>query len=59
MASYLASLGYKTEAMHPYKATGWDRDKVYPLFGFQETHFLPDYKKSRPGKGLCQRQIGF
>lgn len=44
MASYLASLGYKTEAMHPYKATGWDRDKVYPLFGFQETHFLPDYK---------------
>ena len=44
MASHLASLGYKTVAMHPYKATGWDRDKVYPDLGFQEMHFLPDYK---------------
>lgn len=44
MASHLVSLGYKTVAMHPYKATGWDRDKVYPDLGFQEMHFLPDYK---------------
>ena len=44
MASHLASLGYNTVAMHPYKATGWDRDKVYPDLGFQEMHFLPDYK---------------
>ena len=44
MASHLASLGYKTVAMHPYKATGWDRDKVYPFLGFQEAYFLPDYK---------------
>lgn len=44
MASHLASLGYKTVAMHPYKATGWDRDKVYPDLDFQEMHFLPDYK---------------
>ena len=44
MASHLASLGYKTVAMHPYKATGLYRDKVYPDLGFQEMHFLPDYK---------------
>lgn len=44
MASHLASLGYKTVAMHPYKASGWDRNKVYPNLGFQEMHFLPDYK---------------
>mgnify|MGYP000254163404 CR=1 FL=1 len=44
LPAYLASLGYETVATHPYYADGWDRDKVYPLFGFQETHFLPDYK---------------
>ncbi len=36
MASYLQSLGYTTHALHPYYATGWNRDKVYPLFGFEE-----------------------
>ena len=36
MASYLKRLGYTTHALHPYYATGWNRDKVYPLFGFDE-----------------------
>ncbi len=36
LPSYLASLGYETTAIHPYLATGWDRDKVYPLLGFHE-----------------------
>lgn len=34
MASYLKSLGYETVALHPYYASGWNRDKVYPLLGF-------------------------
>ncbi len=34
LASYFKDNGYNTIAMHPYKATGWDRHKVYPLFGF-------------------------
>lgn len=34
LASYLKTLGYSTYAMHPYYATGWNRDKVYPLLGF-------------------------
>lgn len=36
MASYLKSLGYSTIAMHPYYASGWNRDKVYPLLGFED-----------------------
>ncbi len=34
LASYLGNLGYDTLAIHPYNASGWDRDKVYDYFGF-------------------------
>jgi phosphoglycerol transferase MdoB-like AlkP superfamily enzyme len=43
LASYLASLGYATYAQHPYQAAGWDRERVYPLLGFENLSFLPDY----------------
>ncbi|MCD7818281.1 MAG: LTA synthase family protein [Lachnospiraceae bacterium] len=36
LASYLSSLGYSTLAIHPYNASGWDRDEVYEYFGFDE-----------------------
>ncbi len=42
LASYLNSLGYETYAMHPYNSTGWDRNKVYPWMGFENTLFLKD-----------------
>lgn len=44
LASHLKSLGYQTIAMHPYNSTGWDRNKVYPLLGFDEMYFIKDYK---------------
>ena len=44
LASHLASLGYRTVAMHPYHASGWDRDTVYPAIGFSEMYFLPDFE---------------
>lgn len=43
LASYLASLGYETYAQHPYYASGWNRDKVYPLLGFEHLNFIDDY----------------
>lgn len=46
LASYLASLGYHTVAMHPYRAAGWDRDRVYPYLGFAETHFQEFFRDS-------------
>lgn len=43
LASYLASLGYETYAQHPYYASGWNREKVYPLLGFEHLNFIYDY----------------
>lgn len=43
LASHLRSLGYETIATHPYNSTGWDRNKVYPLLGFDEMYFIKDY----------------
>ena len=43
LPSYLASLGYQTVATHPYNASGWQRDTVYPLLGFSESIFRDRY----------------
>jgi phosphoglycerol transferase MdoB-like AlkP superfamily enzyme len=43
LASHLSELGYTTIATHPYNSTGWDRNKVYPLLGFDEMYFIKDY----------------
>ena len=34
LPSQLSALGYATTAIHPYNASGWDRDTVYPQLGF-------------------------
>ena len=47
LPSYLQSLGYRTVAMHPYKPTGWNRDVVYPLLGFEESLFKSDFQKKK------------
>lgn len=47
LASHLKTLGYETVAMHPYNSTGWDRNKVYPLLGFDEMYFIRDYKNPK------------
>ena len=46
MASWLSDFGYRTVAMHPYRAAGWDRNKVYPLMGFDEMYFEEFYEDS-------------
>ena len=44
MQLVLKELGYETYGMHPYLASGWERDKVYPLLGFSHTKFIDDYR---------------
>lgn len=44
LVSLLRDQGYKTVAMHPYNSTGWERNTVYPDFGFQESYFIRDFK---------------
>ena len=44
LATYFKEQGYDTIAMHPYNASGWDRNKVYPLLGFDTFYSLKDWK---------------
>ncbi len=46
LASYLQSLGYSTMAAHPYYASGWDRDEVYPFLGFEKAFFHDRFQNS-------------
>ena len=43
IASSLKELGYRTLALHPYRAGGWDRDEVYEYFGFDAFYSQNDF----------------
>ena len=43
LPSYLKSLGYQTQATHPYFSSGWNRTQVYPLLGFDAMTFDESY----------------
>lgn len=44
LAAYLNKEGYTSVAMHPYHASGWCRDRVYPWMGFDQTRFIEEYE---------------
>lgn len=46
MATSLKEMGYRTIALHPYRAKGWDRHEVYEYFGFD--HFYSESDFSDP-----------
>lgn len=47
LAGELKQRGYATVAMHPYYATGWSRNKVYPWMGFEQMRFIEDYEDAQ------------
>lgn len=47
LVSALKERDYTCIAMHPYYATGWSRDKVYPLLGFEEALFIDDFDQTK------------
>lgn len=47
LASHLKGLGYETYGMHPYGASGWNRDKIYPLLGLDNNLFINDFPNRR------------
>ena len=47
LVSDLKNLGYTCVAMHPYYATGWSRNMVYPDMGFDEMHFIEDFDQTK------------
>ncbi len=59
MASYLKSLGYDTLAIHPYLATGWDRDKVYEYFGFDDFLDIHDFENPITLRGYISDQSAY
>lgn len=40
---HLQKLGYQTVGTHPYFASGWERESVYPWLGFSRSIFLEGY----------------
>jgi len=46
LPNHLREMGYDTVAAHPYNATGWDRDEIYPLLGFERSIFVNEYDRS-------------
>ena len=46
LVSHLQDLGYRTVSMHPYGASGWERDQVYPNLGFEESYFISHFKNT-------------
>ncbi len=46
LPSYLKSLGYETVATHPYYASGWERNTVYPVLGFEDSIFIDEYNRN-------------
>lgn len=43
LASQLHKMGYDTYGIHPFNASGWKRDEVYPLLGLKTNYFLRDF----------------
>ncbi|WP_243109318.1 MULTISPECIES: LTA synthase family protein [unclassified Dehalobacter] len=43
LPSLLQRYGYETTAIHPYHSWFYDRDKIYPLLGFQHFYSLEDF----------------
>lgn len=59
LASQLAALGYETNALHPYRAAGWCRDKVYPWLGFENTYFQSDFTEATKLRGYIDDVSAF
>lgn len=43
LATSLKDMGYRTLALHPYRAKGWDRHEVYEYFGFDRFYSQDDF----------------
>ncbi|MBO4414090.1 MAG: sulfatase-like hydrolase/transferase [Clostridia bacterium] len=59
LVSQLESLGYVSMAMHPYYPTGWQRNKVYPLFDFDEIFFISDMRHRQRIRGYVSDRAMF
>ena len=47
IVSNLSNIGYTCVAIHPYYATGWSRNTIYPTMGFDEMYFIDDFDQEQ------------
>lgn len=59
LASYLKTLGYNTLAIHPYNASGWDRDDVYEYFSFDEFLDIKSFDNPLRMRGYVSDRASF
>ena len=59
LVSHLKGMGYDTLAIHPYYRTGWDRDEVYELFGFDEFLGKESFSNPLTYRGYISDQSAF
>ena len=59
LASHLRNMGYDTSALHPYRAQGWCRDKVYPWLGFENIYFREDFQGASKLRGYVDDASAF
>lgn len=59
LASHLKKLGYDTTAIHPYNASGWARNRVYPWLGFDRALFRGDFEDPHTLRGYIDDMSAF
>ncbi len=59
LASSLKNKGYYTAAIHPYNASGWNRNTVYPLLGFEEQYFKSSFSSPDTLRGYITDEEAF
>lgn len=50
VVQYLDDLGYTTVAMHDAEGSNYSRQRVYPMLGFDQIHFIDDFTPTVYGK---------
>ena len=59
LASRLGKLGYTTTAIHPYYGSGWCRNIVYPLLGFDQMIFKDDFAAPKKIRNYISDESAF
>ena len=59
LASRLNELGYTTTAIHPYYGTGWCRNIVYPLLGFEQLIFKDEFVSPKKIRNYISDESAF
>ena len=59
LASRLNELGYTTTAIHPYYGTGWCRNIVYPLLGFDQLIFKDEFVSPKKIRNYISDESAF